>query len=135
MYPIKDGIIPAKEQLTALYADVGWTAYTRDPEKLLRAVKQSLAVYTVWDGDDLIALLRTVGDGESIVYIQDLLVKKACQRRGIGRALLTRVLEDSRHIRQKVLMTDNVPETSAFYRACGLRPAGEYGCAAWCKYD
>ena len=135
MYEVKTGVIPATEELTALYASVGWTAYTKDPERLYRAATASLGLYTVWEDGMLIALLRCVGDGETILYVQDLLVRPEHQRRGLGRMLLTRVQGDFPTVRQKVLMTDNVPETAAFYRACGLRPAGEYGCAAWCKYD
>lgn len=135
MCQLKIGIVPSKEQLMRLYEDAGWTAYTMDPERLERAVGKSNSIYTVWEEETLVALLRTVGDGETILYVQDILVLKGHQRRGIGKTLLTRVLEDNPKVRQKVLMTDDLPETAAFYRSCGLRPAGEYGGVAFCRYD
>lgn len=135
MYEIKTGVIPSAEELTELYASVGWTAYTNDPQRLYRAAAASLALYTVWEDGALIALLRCVGDGETILYVQDLLVRPEHQRRGLGRTLLKRGMGDFPSVRQKVLMTDDTPETAAFYRACGLRPAGEYGGAAWCRYE
>lgn len=33
--------IPAAEELVALYRSVGWSAYTEDPERLLRALNGS----------------------------------------------------------------------------------------------
>lgn len=135
MLEYKQGIIPKADQLLNLYTDAGWTAYTIDPECLVRAVCNSFSVYTAWEGTRLIGLLRTVGDGETILYVQDILVMQSHQRQGIGRTLLTRALEDNQTVRQKVLMTDDLPETAAFYRACGLRPCGEYGGVAFCRYD
>ena len=135
MRELKTGVIPSQEQLMRLYEDAGWTAYTMDLERLARAVGKSNSIYTVWEEETLVALLRTVGDGETILYVQDILVLKSHQRRGIGKTLLTRALEDNPSVRQKVLMTDDLPETAAFYRACGLRPCGEYGGVAFCRYD
>ena len=84
----KAGLFPSREQLLELYADAGWAAYTREPDRLERAVRQSLAVYTAWDGERLVGLIRAVGDGETILYVQDILVLGRYQRQGIGRALV-----------------------------------------------
>ena len=135
MYEVKTGVIPSMGELTELYASVGWSAYINDPERLYRAAKASLGLYTVWEDGMLTALLRCVGDGETILYVQDILVRPEHQRRGLGRTLLERAMRDFPTVRQKVLMTDDAPETAAFYRTCALRPAGEYGCAAWCRYE
>lgn len=131
MYEMKVGEIPGKEQLISLYADVGWTAYTRNPDSLLRAVKGSYAVYTVWFGEELVALLRVVGDGESIAYVQDLLVKEAHQRKGLGSWLLTEMEEDCLSIRQKILMTEDTEKTVGFYRKNGWQDAEERSCRAF----
>ena len=80
--------IPSLEQLLTLYDSVGWSAYTCEPDRLERAVTSSLSVFTAWDGPHLAGLVRAVGDGETILYIQDLLVRPSYQRRGIGRHLL-----------------------------------------------
>ena len=131
MFEIRTDVIPCRARLLALYGDVGWTAYTRDMDRLERALAASLAVFTAWEGDRLVGLLRCVGDGETIVYIQDLLVSRAYQRRGLGRRLMAACLERYRDVRQKVLLTDDTAKTMAFYRACGLRPAGETGAVAF----
>lgn len=58
-----------------LYASVGWAGYTRHPEMLEKALEHSLLVLAAFDGDRLVGLLRAVGDGHSIVFIQDILVQ------------------------------------------------------------
>ena len=55
----------------ALYQAVGWNMYTRDPKKLERAIAQSLSVLGAHDGNRLVGLIRAVGDGETILFIQE----------------------------------------------------------------
>ena len=131
MITMETNRIPCRDDLLELYGDAGWTAYTDHPDRLERGLARSLAVYTVWEGDTLAGLLRAVGDGETILYLQDLLVRKAFQRRGIGGALLRRMVEDFPQVRQKVLLTDAADRRAMdFYRACGWRGAEELGCTA-----
>lgn len=127
--------LPSREQLLALYDSVGWSAYTCEPDRLERAVAASLSVFTAWDGSHLVGLLRAVGDGETILYIQDLLVAPAWQRQGIGRRLMETCLETYPHVRQKVLLTDNTEGNLAFYRACGFVPSGDYDCTAFLRLE
>ena len=66
---IKVGILPEKDQVLALYEDAGWTAYTDEPDLLMKAIENSLKVWTLWDGEKLIGLARTIGDGLSLIHI------------------------------------------------------------------
>ena len=123
--------IPCRDDLLKLYTDAGWTAYTDHLDRLERGVAASLAVYTAWEGEALVGLLRAVGDGETILYLQDLLVRSSHRRRGIGRELLERVTADYSQVRQKVLLTDAADRRALdFYRACGWTQAEELGCTA-----
>ncbi|WP_022796155.1 GNAT family N-acetyltransferase [Bavariicoccus seileri] len=114
-------------QLLALYNTVGWTAYTREPDKLQKAIRQSLSVITVWDDSDnnsqLIGLIRGVGDGETILYIQDILVMPTFQNRGIGKQLMEQLLSMYPDVRQKVLLTEDAPDVRHFYEKCGFESA------------
>lgn len=128
MITIETKRIPCRDDLLKLYADAGWTAYTDHLDRLERGVAASLAVYTAWEGDALVGLLRAVGDGETILYLQDLLVRSSHRRRGIGRELLERVTADYSQVRQKVLLTDAADRRALdFYRACGWTQAEELG--------
>lgn len=131
MIDYRAGVIPGGEQLLALYDSVGWSAYTEQPERLCRAVQASLLVLTAWEDGELVGLLRAVGDGETILYVQDLLIRPDRQRRGIGRTLLLDCVGRYRDVRQKVLLTDDTPATAAFYRACGFLSSGELGAVAF----
>jgi GNAT superfamily N-acetyltransferase len=89
--PIVDEV-PARDELLDLYGSVGWSVYTRDPERLERALAGSDLVATARDADGLlVGLVRTVGDGATICYVQDLLVRPDLQRGGVGRALVEHV--------------------------------------------
>jgi len=112
------------DQLIDLYASVGWTAYAREPQRLVRALAGSRCWVSAYDGGTLVGLARAIGDGETIAYVQDVLVRPETQRHGVGRALLERLLERL-DVRQVVLLTDDEPGQHAFYHSCGLVQAGE----------
>ncbi|ROR36512.1 acetyltransferase (GNAT) family protein [Curtobacterium sp. JUb34] len=112
---------PGTAELVALYDAVGWTAYTRDPEALRAAVAGSHTVVTARDDDgQLLGLLRTISDGQTIVYVQDVLVVPSAHRSGVGGALLDAVLHRYSHVRQNVLLTDAEPGQRAFYESRGF---------------
>lgn len=113
------------EQLSDLYNSVGWSSYTSNTDLLTAAVKVSLIVVTAWDGSELVGLARAVGDGLTIVYLQDILVKPEFQHCGIGRELFQRVFAPYKSVRQKVLLTDDEPAQLAFYTSMGFKPTTE----------
>ena len=77
----------------------------------------TLAAY---EGDQLLGIIRTVGDGHTIVFVQDILVFPEHQRKGFGSALLQAVLNRYSHVRQIELATDHTPKTIAFYKSMGF---------------
>jgi ribosomal protein S18 acetylase RimI-like enzyme len=105
---------------------VEWLAYTREPAALQRALEGSSTLVTARDGRMLVGLARVISDGASICYLQDILVRPSHQRRGVGRALAERALEQYPHVRQKVLITDDEPRQKAFYEALGYTQTDEF---------
>lgn len=120
-------------EILPLYASVGWTAYTDDPEAMERGFKSSLLTLAAYEGGELMGLIRTVGDGATIVLIQDILVFPARQRKGVGTALVRSVLERFPHVRQIQLVTDDTQKTAAFYNSLGFRELTDIGCKGFMK--
>lgn len=130
---IKVGILPEKEQILALYEDVGWTSYTDEPDLLMKAIENSQKVWTLWEGEQLIGLARTIGDEATICYLQDILVLKAYQGCGLGSGLLKEILKANENIRQFVLLTEDSEKTKGFYKKLGLSEVGKFSCLAFMK--
>ncbi|HFR3538173.1 TPA: N-acetyltransferase family protein [Streptococcus suis] len=114
-----------------IYDSVGWTNYTDRPTMLQKALKHSLLVLAAFDGDRLVGLLRAVGDGYSIIFIQDILVLPAYQRQGIGRTLLEQAITHFPGIYQLHLLTDNTAKTRSFYEALGFIAVERLDCVAY----
>lgn len=122
-------------ELEKLYQDAGWTNYTADLAKLNRAYENSAFVASAWDGSELVGVIRAIGDEETIIYIQDILVLKSYQRQGIGKRLLMTVLEKYEDVRQKVLLTDETCETVAFYESVGFKKCQSMGLVSFVKLE
>lgn len=131
----KEDVIPKMDALLNLYRDAEWHAYTKDPLQLLNAFDHSLKVLTAWDKQQLVGLIRVVGDLYTIIYIQDLLVLKEYQGRGIGSELLNRILDKYDSIRQIVVMTDQTKETTRFYKKNGMVETAAYNGVTFVKYN
>lgn len=115
-------LIYDEAQILALYDANQWTNYTLYPTALLDGIQNSLYCYAAYDNDQLVGLIRVVGDGTTIVYIQDILVLPAYHRQGIGTALMTHVLSLYKDVRQIVLTTDNTKQQKAFYESFDFVP-------------
>lgn len=104
-----------------LYYLNGWFAYTNDTKQLYGGIRNSLDVYGAYDGELLVGLIRTIGDGFSITYIQDILIMPEYQRKGIGAGLMDIIIEKNKNVRSIVLMTDMDDERSnSFYVKYGF---------------
>lgn len=132
---LKENVIPCLEELLYLYKNVGWSNYTKNPDMLWKAYENSLLVISAWEEDRLIGVIRVVGDGYSIIYIQDIIVLGEYQHRGIGAKLITEVMNKYTHVYQKVLLTENEPRTRVFYEKMGFAESNEYGCISFVKFN
>ena len=123
------------EDLLNLYLDAGWSAYTRDPLLLKRALAQSLEVITAWEDERLVGLVRCIGDGLIILYIQDILVLKEYQDQGVATRLLEKVLLKYRDVRQKVLLTEDAPDVRHFYEKNGFSSCDQGTLVAFARFS
>lgn len=122
-----------EEEILNLYQSVGWVNYVNEPEMLKNAYANSLKIFGAYEGEKLLGIIRVVGDGHSIVYIQDIIVLPEYQRHGIGTALLKRVLDIYAYVYQKILLTDNTERSIQFYKSLGFQMDTETECRAFLK--
>lgn len=132
---LKENVIPCLEDLLRLYNSVGWSNYTKNPDMLCKAYENSLLVITAWEEDKLIGVIRVVGDGYSIIYIQDIIVLEEHQHKGIGAKLIMEVMNKYTHVYQKVLLTENESKTRSFYEKMGFAASDKYGCISFVKFN
>lgn len=122
-----------QSEVLDLYTQVGWTAYTKNMLALEQGYKKSLLILAAYENDELLGIVRAVGDGFTIILVQDILVYPKYQRHGIGTALLKAVLDKYSDVRQLQLVTDNTPKTVAFYKSLGFLNFSEIGCCGFMR--
>jgi len=116
-----------EDEILNLYKRVGWTNYVNNPFMLKNAYANSLKIFGTYKKEKLLGIIRVVGDGYSIIFIQDILVLPEYQHLGIGTALLKKILETY----QKILLTDKTEKTIQFYKTMGFKMDIEIECKAF----
>lgn len=122
-----------ENEIQRLYTEVGWTAYTENMSVLEQGYKNSLLVLAAYENGELLGIIRCVGDGFTIVFVQDILVFPKKQHQGIGTALLKAVLKKYPNVRQIELATDNTPKNVNFYKSLGFSDFSEVGCCGFMR--
>lgn len=131
---LKEYAVYKEAEILRLYTSVGWTNYTDNPEMLRNAYLNSLKIYGAYVDDKLIGIIRVVGDGYSVIFIQDLLVHPEFQRKGVGTLLLKKVLCEYDSVYQKHLITEDTEKTILFYKSLGFVDNSGIGCKAFSVY-
>lgn len=122
-----------ENEIQRLYTEVGWTAYTENMSVLEQGYKNSLLVLAAYENGELLGIIRCVGDGFTIVFVQDILVFPQKQHQGIGTALLKAVLKKYPNVRQIELATDNTPKNVNFYKSLGFSEFSEVECCGFMR--
>jgi ribosomal protein S18 acetylase RimI-like enzyme len=125
----------SENELYALYDDLNWKNYTSNMKQLVDGVKSSLYVVGAYCESNLIGLIRVVGDGNTIVYIQDVLIKNKFQHQGIGSTLFDMVQQKYSHVRQMVLMSDDVERNAKFYQKQGFNKGSAFNLVLYVKIN
>ena len=133
-YIIKEYSEYNEQEILDLYNSVGWISYTKNPEMLKNAYAHSLKIYGAYVEEELVGIIRVVGDGYTVIFIQDILIKPEYQHKGIGTALLQQILDEYRDVYQKHLLTDNTEKTIQFYKSLGFSMDTDMECRAFSKY-
>jgi len=88
-----------------------------------RLHRHSIARVGAFEDDRLVGFVHAVGDGGLHAFLLDTVVDPAVQRRGVGAALVGRLVDEVRATGCEWLHADFEPHLAAFYEdACGFRP-------------
>ena len=120
-------------EILDLYEAVGWTNYTSRPDALRAGYAGSLATWGAFAGDRLVGVVRVVGDGATIVFVQDLIVAPSHQRTGIGAQLMRAVMNRFSDVYQMELLTDDGSGACALYERLGFVRSDAMGCVSYVK--
>jgi GNAT superfamily N-acetyltransferase len=112
---------PSLLEVVDLYRSVGWSSAEK-PDSLHTGLTASHSLVTAWDGDVLAGLGSAISDGHLVVYFPHLVVRPAYQGRGIGTALMTRLMARYRGFHQQALLADG--RAIDFYKKLGFKRAG-----------
>lgn len=111
------------EAVLALYRHAGWWQTDENP-KYLETVKKIVSdtycfVIALADGR-IIGMGRAISDGASDAYIQDVAVHSDFRRRGIGRAIIGKLVEHLRENRIQWIGLISEPGYEKFYESLGF---------------
>jgi ribosomal protein S18 acetylase RimI-like enzyme len=108
-------------ELEALFNEVGWTRRTKDRALLVEMVRGTRFYVTAHDGSALVGFARAIGDGVFNAYISTVVVRASHRGRGIGRAMIERLLARGGETTKWVLHSS--AEAVGFYGKLGFEPA------------
>lgn len=92
----------------------------KPPEFLAAMIAGSRWIAHAYDGGRLVGFARAISDGVATAYLSTVMVDPDHRRRGIGRALVQRIMEGREAIKFVLHARD---DASAFYAAIGFVPA------------
>ena len=111
-----------KEQIVELYKSGGWWEEHYDADGLDALIKGSFAFAIAVDAPTglAIGMGRALSDGVSDAWLQDIVVLDAYRKRGVGRAIIKKLLE---HCQAKGLTWIGLvaePGSKEFYKPLGF---------------
>ncbi|XXM72540.1 GNAT family N-acetyltransferase [Lysinibacillus sphaericus] len=126
--------VPA-DAVEGLFKEAGWVRTTPrwQKEKFTLIFENSTWAFTVWDGEEMIGMVRVISDRIMAANIMDLVVSTAYRGKGIGKKLVELCVGKLPH-------GDWFAHTSAdnftFYKKCGfeVRDLSENGTCSYYGY-
>lgn len=110
--------LPAPELVLALLEKTGLSRPNWSVGRMHRALKNGSLVVCAWHEHELVGFARAISDFTWIGYLSQLAVVPAFQKRGIGKKLVSQVLEQ---LGDGVsLVVHSADDANGFYKAVGF---------------
>ena len=122
-----------REKVQELFLSVGWIS-GQYLARLYKALMNSSTVFTAWDGDRLVGLVRLLDDGELVAYMHYVLVHPDYHGRGIAGKMMEMVKEKYKDY----LYIEIMPEESrnaTFYEKHGFHAMEDGVPMQWCNFS
>jgi spermidine synthase len=116
-------------QILDLYRQAGWWQTDDDPRYLDTVAKIVSGTYCfviAEQGGRIIGMGRAISDGISDAYIQDVTVRKELRGRGIGKAIIRRLVEKLKADGLQWIGLISEPGYEGFYRELGFAVMERY---------
>ncbi len=112
-------IIPKVNEVISVYDDSGINRPTQDVARIEKMYANANLVVTAWDGSILVGVARSLTDYCYCCYLSDLAVKKAYQKKGIGKQLIA--LTKERIGEDAMLLLLSAASAMEYYPKVGLK--------------
>jgi len=111
-----------------LYRAGGWWKEGMDPTRLGELIEGSLffAVAIDISTGKTVGMGRVISDGIADAYVQDLVVLEGWKEMGVGRMILSRLLEECIYHEITWIGLIAEPGTESFYRTLGFLPMKDH---------
>lgn len=110
------------DEVVDLYKANGWSSAEK-PKQLLAALRNSHSLVTARVSARLVGVGNAISDGHLVVYFPYMLVHPEFQGHGIGRSMMTAMLERYSGFHQQMLTADG--KAIEFYKSLGFVRAGK----------
>ena len=107
-----------QKEVQDLFRSVGWVS-GEYPSRLHKALMGSSTVFTAWDGEELVGLVRVLDDGEMMAYMHYVLVRPDHQGQGIAGTMVEMVKEKYKDYLYIEIMPEE-RKNAAFYEKHGF---------------
>jgi len=120
---------PTAQESLALKREADWVL--TDLESTQIGLDHSLFAVTIRLDKELVGMARVVGDGSTVFYIQDVIVRPAYQRQGLATQMLTAIMDyiENAACPGAIVGLMSAPGIEPLYECFGFwcRPVGHHG--------
>lgn len=106
-----------------LFIEVGWEHRVGDLSRFEKMITGATRTVVALEGDRLVGFGRALTDGASNGYISTLAVARDCQRQGIGRQLVARLMDPAAPHGSMTWVLRSAPGSEGFWQKIGFRPS------------